>query len=420
MSWLPRGTSLGQLRAEETFVFYDGPRVFSCRSLTDQWFIAAWADEGQSYDLWLYVAVSSARLSMVKSGGLLLRDAFLQPEGSLYLVTIHHDESVEDTVETIEPETLDEALLPGPSFRLELPTHTLQPAEDGAAIQRKAIQEGRARLRIKINMRNHTRTEAPARKIGQILVATQGVYDNIGAILLDANAPQRGQIPAEIRRETACEVLNLSAASFVIEIGAIRGYDLFDESVFSRISRRLLDLFDNNVDRSGLVRNLDSLRPRAAKSFRNFVKDLANAGGDVTIGAAGANFNYTQRELSTEMLQNLVRLLNNLLPEGTIEIQGRMRLYRLDTDRRLFGLKDEGEDIRYEGNIAERATPQVQHATVNDFYDVSIIAHNILDEAVGERKPRYVLEQLAPAAGGPLLTEITMLEVSDDITPPPF
>ena len=124
MSWLPRGTSLGQLTAEETFVFYDGPRVFSCRSLTDQWFIAAWADEGQSYDLWLYVAVSSARLSMVKSGGLLLRDAFLQPEGSLYLVTIHHDESMQDTVEPIEPETLDESLLPGPSFRLELPTHT--------------------------------------------------------------------------------------------------------------------------------------------------------------------------------------------------------------------------------------------------------------------------------------------------------
>jgi hypothetical protein len=92
MTWLPTATVLGELEIGEIFVEFDGPRVFSCTSLTDQIFIAGWAEEGEAADLWLYLPVSQNRLRMVRSGAMRLRDAFTDPESFVYLVTLHHDD----------------------------------------------------------------------------------------------------------------------------------------------------------------------------------------------------------------------------------------------------------------------------------------------------------------------------------------
>ena len=422
MNWLPRGTSLGLLTAGETFIFYDGPRVFSCKSLTDQWYIAALVEEGTSRDLWLYVPVSSSRLAMIRSGGLPLRAAFTHPENSLFLVTISHDESMPDTAEPIEPEALDEFQLPDEAFRLELPTHTLSLAENPLDIQRKAAQEGRTRLRLRLNLPTRTRTEAPTRTVGHLLTLTQNVYDNIGAALLYTNSPQKGQLPTEATQETASEVLYISAASFVIEIGAARGYDLFGDSVFSRVSRKIFDLFDDSTDRQQLVDSLVALRPRAAKSFRNFVRGLASSEGNITIAAAGEDFPYMQRELPLQRLQNLVGLLNVIIHEEVTEIRGLMKLYSLNTDRMTFGLRDEREDRTYEGKVDERAALQVAHATLSDLYAVVILSHDVYDEAVGEKRPRFVLQQLLPIDSDYSVepTAIVILESPDDVDRPPF
>ncbi|WP_394328494.1 DUF6575 domain-containing protein [Mycobacterium avium] len=107
MNWLPRDTILGELTLLETYVFYDGPRLFSAQSLTDQRYLAAWANEGHEADEWLYVAISEARLNMVRSGARTVRSAFLEPEGFTYRVIIPHDDSSPDSAKTVVPSEIE-------------------------------------------------------------------------------------------------------------------------------------------------------------------------------------------------------------------------------------------------------------------------------------------------------------------------
>ncbi|MGH3898831.1 MAG: DUF6575 domain-containing protein [Pseudonocardiaceae bacterium] len=397
MSWLPEGTELGELALEETFVFYDGPRVFSCRSLTDQLFLAAWAEEGAVADTWLYVPISAARIAMVRSGGLLLRAAFAAPEGLVYNVTIPHDADRSCEVITAAPADLSDEWLPGENFKLDIPTRTLRPAEKEQEVERRARQEGRTHLRLRVQLPAYTRSEAPTRKIGELLILTQTIYDNIGLSLLEDDPPQRGRIPDKVTYETASELVGFAAASFVVEIAASRSNDLFGDSAFADVTKELLKLLGLGLERELLLDELSTLRPRGAKSFRSFVTGLASTGGDVMVSAAGENLPFTRQVLTAERLESMVLILNNLVPDEVSEIRGRMRLYAADLTRKIFGAHDEFNDLRYEGKIADRALPQVDHAQINDLYDVVVSVFPVFDEAVGERKPRYVLEQLVVA-----------------------
>jgi hypothetical protein len=396
MSWLPEGTALGELRIEETWVFYDGPRVFSCRSLTDQWYIAAWAEAGNDADRWLYMPVSATRLVMIRSGGLSLREAFGRPEALIYVTRLSHQEGDPHTAQPVSVDTLREEWLPGPDFRLDLPTQTLPPAEPVDALTVRARQEGRTRFRLEVAFNGYTRTEAPTRVVGEILLLSQNMFDNIGLALKEADPPQAGRIPQTVTEETASQVVELRAASFVIELAATRLDDLFGGSLFALTTKRLLVLLDFHLQEPDLRTELAQLRPRGAKSFRRFVTGLANTGGDVFIAAAGSDFAAGERRWSAERLQDFVRLLTSLVPDEQVtEIRSRMRLYRADLERRLFGLRDELAEVSYEGPIETQAFLQVDHAPINDVYDVLISAYAVLDEVVGETKVTYRLAQLS-------------------------
>lgn len=417
MTWVAKGTILGDLEITETFVDFDGPRVFSCRSSTDQLYIAGWAQEGEDADLWLYLPISQRRLSIVRSGGLTLRSAFEAPEGLIYLVTIRHDEG-DDAAQPISASRLEDAWLPEPSFSLKLETFTLPPAEDGTTFERKAVQEARARMRLMVKLPKYTRSEAPTKKIGELLIATQSLYDNVGLAMLEDEPPQAGRIPLEIAEQTATDLVGLSAASFVVEIASSQLDDLLGKSVFSDVTSEILSLLATDLEREALIERLAQLRPRGAKSFRNFVGVLATTGGSVTVAGASATLPYSARELSASRLETLSKILNNLVPEDIFEVRGRMRLFKADMDRQQFGVVDEATDTRYEGRVAKRALLQVDHATMNEVYDVVISEFRTFDEAVGERKPQHVLEQLSPADPEAETGPVTITRITESAIEP--
>lgn len=396
MSWLPAGTPLGELTLIETFVDFDGPRVFSCRSLTDQTYIAVWAAERETDDLWLFVPVSASRLTMVRSGGIPLRSAFEQPEDAVYLVTLPREDLFYDSAALIAPSDLLDDWLPEPDFQLDLNTPTLPAAEPAELWRRRALQENRGRLRLEVKLPKTTRSEAPTRKVGELLVSVQALFDNIGLAILRDNPPQAGPIPLEVAEQTATDLIGLSAASFVVNVASTNFEDLLGDSTFSEIAKRVLGLLDTTLDREELIAQLVQLSPRGAKSFRNFVKTLASTGGDIVVAGAANNLDYTARELSSDRLGTLSQILSILVPEDVYSVRGRMRLFRGDTERKQFGVKDELTEARYEGAIAERALPQVHLAVLDDTYDVLISEYSNFDEAVGERKPVYILDQLTP------------------------
>lgn len=414
MTWLPVGTVLGELLLHESFVDFDGPRVFSCISRTGQWFIAGWAEQRDQDDLWLYVPLSVPRLNMVRSGGLALREAFEQAEGMVYLVTLPRADADNDHAVPIRAAELREEWLPEPDFRLDLQTQTLPEALAAEQWRLLAMQERRGRLRLMVKWPGVTRSEAPTKKVGELLVSTQSLFDNVGLAILQSDPPQAGRIPVDVAEQTATDVVGLSAASFVVDIASTNFDDLFDGSVFVEIAQRILNLLDTSLEREDLIAQLVELRPRGAKSFRNFVKELASTGGDITIAGAGTSLDYTARHLPAERLETLSAILNNLVPEDVYEIRGRMRLYRADMDRNQFGVLDALTDERYEGQIAQRAIVQVDHATVNELYEVIVSEFSTFDEAVGERKPVFVLEQLSPVDPGVPARQTQRVRISEN------
>lgn len=397
MNWLPRNSILGELTLDETFVFFDGPRLFTCRSLTDQTYLVAWAEEGDTSDRWLYAPISRSRLSLVRSGGIPVRSAFEQPEGFLYVVTVADDDTVDEVVEPVSSNDLPDSWLPGEDYRVNLPTLTGRPALTPAEIDRRAKQENRTRLKIELDHPGIKRSEAPTREVGEILILTQKLLDNVGLALNSEHDPSPfGRIPADVADKMASDVLAFEAASFVIELGASTLNDLFGDSLFADSTKVVLDLLDPSLRSEDLTEQLSGIGIRAAKSFRKFVVGLADSGADVVVAAASANIDYTEQNLSSIRLETLVGILNRLVPDEEVsDIRGRMTLFAYNADRNTFGLHD-AEGLTYQGNVDERVSAQYRNPTINERYDVIIVATGVLDEVIGERRYTFTLTQLVP------------------------
>lgn len=104
---------LGDLQVLETYVYYDGPRLFAARSATGRLFLAVWTGEDDHGESWLYLPLSRSRLRELKSGRLMLGAAFRAPEGGLlWRVTTPHDDREPPTSRPVHPSRVPDADLP--------------------------------------------------------------------------------------------------------------------------------------------------------------------------------------------------------------------------------------------------------------------------------------------------------------------
>lgn len=406
MSWLPKGTTLGRLDIDEVFIDYDGPRLFSCVSTTGQSYLAGWAEEALDHDLWLYVPVSRHRLTAIKTGSLTLLDAYLHAEGLVYVVRLDSDEEVQDRLELYSPDQLEDNWLPDPNFRLNIEVQTHPAAVSIFDLQRRAAGEGRTRIRIEISDRSVMRTESATRRVASTLNAAQNVLDNFGLVELDVEPAQDGRFTKLVQARMDTNVVELAAASFVIELGSRDTEDLLGDSPIARVSERLIGLFSPQLGTDELWSELADLKPRAAKSFRSFVNVLASYGSDIALAAASSSRGAVEHRLSADQVSNLRVILQAIVPDEIRTIRGRMMLFSGDNERRTFGLRDPFDGTAYEGRVGERAVAAVEHAVLGNLYDVVISEYAQLDKGVGELRVRHVLDQLLPAADDSIVATI--------------
>ncbi|MFJ7909864.1 DUF6575 domain-containing protein [Kitasatospora sp. NPDC096204] len=163
---MPEKTILGDLKILETYVFHDGPRVFSCISLTDQIYLGPWAAEGADGDDWLYLPISKSRLEMVRSGVIALRTAVKRPEGFTFRAFLPHHPGSQDLVDPIPPSEIPEEWLPEGGYCLDLATHTLPLADPESVIETKARQESRTRLRLRSSRPSSPAARLPPAPLG--------------------------------------------------------------------------------------------------------------------------------------------------------------------------------------------------------------------------------------------------------------
>ena len=119
-------TGLGRLEIVETYVYYDQPVLFSCKSAAGHLYLVVAADKNDKHETWLYVGVSAERLSLIRSGTIDLHDAFAEPEnGFLLQEIIPYDDQTQPRMQPIQPNQIPEDLLPMPGECLDLEPKTL-------------------------------------------------------------------------------------------------------------------------------------------------------------------------------------------------------------------------------------------------------------------------------------------------------
>lgn len=398
MTRLPEGTILGQLKLVETYVYYDAPRVFSCERVSGQRYITEWIGELEDDDAdeWLYVPVSHDRFLHIRSGGITLRRAFVDPEDLVFHVVTYYDDRA-DAVRIVDPASLPDEWLPTVDFSLDLPTSTLPAASSAEEMRQKAIAESRTRLRLELKTQSQYRSEANTRDIGRLLTGLQQLIDNIGFSLeFGEDVYGKGPIPAAITKQTESEVVDLRAASFVIELAAATYDDLLGDSLFAKASERMLQVLDINLDRVQITEEVSSLGPRAAKSLRKFVETALASDSSLGISAAGANLGFRSQTLSEERIAFLATLLKNIDPDEEVSVvTGEMELTAYDSNSFTFGLRDD-QGAEYDGRVEEQARAHIVKPTINERYRVILAVLAVFDEVIGETKTRYRLRQLVP------------------------
>lgn len=119
-------TGLGKLEIVETYVYYDQPVLFSCKSAAGHLYLGVAADKNDEHEMWLYVGISAERLNLVRSGAIDLHDAFAEPEDNFLLrEIIPYGNQTEPRMEPIQPDHISEDMLPMPGECLNLETDTL-------------------------------------------------------------------------------------------------------------------------------------------------------------------------------------------------------------------------------------------------------------------------------------------------------
>ena len=119
-------TGLGRLEIVETYVYYDQPVLFSCKSAAGHFYLGVATDKNDEHETWLYVEVSVERLNLIRSGAIDLHDAFAEPEdGFLLQEIIPYDDQTQPRMESIQPDQISEDMLPTPGESLDLETEML-------------------------------------------------------------------------------------------------------------------------------------------------------------------------------------------------------------------------------------------------------------------------------------------------------
>ena len=128
-------TGLGKLEIVETYVYYDQPVLFSCKSAAGHLYLGVAADKNDECETWLYVGVSAERLNLIRSGAIDLHDAFAEPEDSFLLQeTVPYDDQMQSRLEQIQSDQISEDMLPMPGECLDLEIETLPVLSDAEEI----------------------------------------------------------------------------------------------------------------------------------------------------------------------------------------------------------------------------------------------------------------------------------------------
>lgn len=111
---------IGKMSLIDIYYFYDGPKLFSCKSQTEQIYIVIWTDFNESEDVWFYIPISNKRFLEIKKGEISIRNAITEVEDGWIWKLTNSKEENEPIVEKIPALKLTEEDLPDKDSYLDV------------------------------------------------------------------------------------------------------------------------------------------------------------------------------------------------------------------------------------------------------------------------------------------------------------
>lgn len=380
-------TGLGRLEIVETYVYYDQPVLFSGKSAAGHLYLAVAADKNDEHETWLYVGVSTERLSLIRSGTIDLHDAFAEPEDSFLLQEIiPYDDQTQPRMEPIQPDQISEDMLPMPGECLDLEIETLPVLNNSEEIAKSTNQEI---LNLTLNFAEGPKTEAPLAFLSKIFGKLQDVINTIGMIHANLN-----HVTENIKSQMQISLLEVGAGSFDIRLASTKTVDLLNHSDFGDAIEEFLKLLKAGSNQGQLKGLLERLRLRVAEDYIEFLRSLSESVVDTKFTWASPNPERGGTAYLSEIqMREVIEILQKFQEEvpSTFPITGTLTGAFLRSKR----FEIETTEKTYTGDIADEAIETVRNATLSREYTATIQEITQRNEATNEiTKPKYQLLSL--------------------------
>lgn len=396
---LPKNTVLGSLVLGSTFQFYDVPRLFTCQNRSGSKFLVLSVyDDYETFE-WLYLPISSDRLSSLFSKVLPLKNAFVNPEDG-YLYYVKSDFSGEAEVKHLFPEQIDEEDLPEDSVYLE----PLKEASVGLGeVDAKLAAVGTQRETCNFHFYpwDTQLPEIDARHLGDILTSFQELANALGQYC-KGDVTLKGAIPAEILEASKFRATQIFEGSFGIQLKSKTCSDLFNDSLASDILLELTNLLESRDNDDNISNKLHELQGRVASKYRRFLKDIVKLESPMKIDWGSPSDNRGGSiKLSKEEIKAAFELVSKIDIDMSEAVMFRAELLGLDVATKRYRVKHLTEEEVYAGKIAEESLEKVSHSEINGIYNVTLKKVIETNSSSGSEYTKWLLMELE-AANKPL------------------
>lgn len=380
-------TGLGELEIVETYVYYDQPVLFSCKSAAGHLYLGVAADKNDEHETWLYVGVSAERLNLIRSGAIDLHDAFAEPEDSFLLQEIvPYNDQTQPRLERIQLDQISEDMLPMPGECLDLKTDTLPALSNSEEIAKSRKQEI---LNLTLNFAGGFRTEASIAPLSKILGGFQETINTVGMVCGNEN-----QVTENIRNNMEISLLAIGAGSFDIQFASTKIVDLLNHSDLGDAIEEFLKLLKAANNHEQLKALLDQLTSRVARSYTQFLKALNESVIDTRFTWKSPNPDRGGSAfLSKAQIQKVIEILERFQEEKPIIFKVEGKLTGVFLSNKTFEI--EITDKPYKGKITDEAIETVKNATLSQIYTAEIQEITERSETTDETKTRYELLSLS-------------------------
>jgi hypothetical protein len=362
---------LGHLRLIETYLFYDGPKLFACRNGYGQVFIAVWTEDGKDGDTWILAPVSTNRFNLLRQGQIDLRTILARPEdGTVFLLQTHKSTGELIALAPVLGESLSDDDLPEPGQFLK------PEVDENLALAHLppnlvAKQAWRPALDVRLKLPPRYGTRAPARLLAGFISPLQ---DTLDAMVYGngVDLALKGRLPSGMLAQTEMAVQMTYPSSFGIVMTATEQADLFGNSTVALALDRLVELFATGGDKERLRELLQATHKRAAYRYGRLLGALVKLNASIDLSWSSPDEQSGRSaSMSAQVIRDAIGIVNEAVLQMPEEIVIQGELIGLNVRLANFEVSETPSGRRYSGKIAPDASG-VEHAIIRDKYTVRI------------------------------------------------